>query len=142
MMPMSSFHWSENYFLLASSSFMNNRWTQLIKIIIRISNSFLFYNLIVLVRLANKQLRSLSIDTPFRAIPTKSNFSVLATAATVKIAPSNNIHQLPISSSRLCIPHYIRRKANTLPKSSFKSLLIVTSLIQKSNKMSLLQQVP
>ena len=59
---------------------------------------------------------------------------LLATASIVKIAPSKSIHRLPISSSTNSIPRYLRRLQSKPPKSSFKSLLIVTSLLQKSKQ--------
>ena len=37
---------------------------------------------------------------------------------------------------------YLRRLRTSPPRSSFKSLLIVTSLLDKANKMSLIQQIP
>jgi hypothetical protein len=51
-----------------------------------------------------KQLRSLSIDTPFRAIPTKqvassSPLHAPSEQAPSIIAPSKSIHRLPILSS-------------------------------------------
>jgi hypothetical protein len=42
----------------------------------------------------------------------------------------------------LLIPRYLRQQTNTLPKSRFKALLIVTSLLKKANKISLIQQIP
>jgi hypothetical protein len=71
---------------------------------------------------------------------------LIATAIIVQrapsiIAPSKSIHQLPILNSTKSTPRYIRQLANKPPKSNFKALLIVTSLLRKAKQMSLSQQI-
>jgi hypothetical protein len=94
-----------------------------------------------------KQLRSLSIDTPFRAIPTKQPASSSPPRAPSErapsiIAPSKSIHRLCILSSLNSMPRYIRQLKSKPPKSQFKALLIVTSILQKAKRMSLSNQIP
>jgi hypothetical protein len=91
-----------------------------------------------------KQLRSLSIDAPFRAIPTilPRRCEHRPNVHRQIIAPSKSIHKLPITSSTNPTPRYIQQLRSKPAKNSFKSLLIVTSLLTKNKQMSLSQQVP
>jgi hypothetical protein len=59
-----------------------------------------------------------------------------------KIVALKSIRTLPIQSSTNSTPRYIRRQKSKPPKSSFKALLIVTSLLRKAKQMSLSKQVP
>jgi hypothetical protein len=59
-----------------------------------------------------------------------------------KIVPPKSIHLLSVSAGNNSTPRYIKQQQIKHPKSSFKSLLIVTSILPKHRKMSLVQQVP
>ena len=106
-----------------------------------------YYNFYITLFVWLKQLRSLSIDTPFRAIPTKQPASSLPPRAPSKRAPSTiplskSIHRLPISSSTNLTPRCIRQQKSKPPKSQFKALLIVTLILQKGQKNVPLQPDP
>ena len=51
-------------------------------------------------------------------------------------------HKLPTLRSTKPTPRYLRRLKNKPPKSQFKALLIVTSLLDCAKKMSLSKQIP
>jgi hypothetical protein len=85
------------------------------------------------------QLRSLSIDTPFRAIPT----SRLHSPRRRKHRQNSTVEKHPWAA-HLKQHKFTPPLSPTTPKQAtqIKSLLIVTSLLQKSKQMSLIQQIP
>jgi hypothetical protein len=100
-------------------------------------NLFLIYILHYCCPIGPSGLGHYQLINPFRAIPTQATCIFINAAIAIKIVSPKgkivspqSIDQLPIFSSSKLIPQYIQRRGNSLPKGySFKSLLIVTSLL-------------